>query len=486
MRRALTTTLLLAPTLVGQSWSLASRLPAPTAYLAVDASFARRLREVVPTSALPTALREAGFDRRAREVALLSRICDLCDGTMEVALGGTRDLIVHCELPAGSVERVQALIDGPAMQPLDRVGDAAIVGMSSDGPNAAPGLCLSLSGNHLLVANAVAPIAKLLSGPASAATLLDDADFRDLSRRVGGDRPALTLFSSFADLGAVLVRAAAPAARAQLAASGMRDARSVVVAVRPVQGGFSTTVLVRRAEGAALDGWLALTQRLPLASLLLDLPRGGLASLTLALDPKVVRKSDALPTVSAVYGALAGGCADFGLSLEQQVLARLKGPAGVQLMVTAAHRVGAAYIAKAKSERDAERLLDDCRKFVAARAPRTAEPGAADELVVPMPLAGAVGRLRVVRDHVVLTSDRAVSDLVAGANAGEAGGAPRWVSQAFKNLPGASRQPVVGVLIVDLGDLLPEADREATTLRQHAGLLRLQPDHLRLELYSQL
>lgn len=486
MRHAIVSCLLLLPTLVGQSWSLASRLAGPTVYLSVDATFARRLRELVPGSALPVASRRLGLDGRARELELLGRVCDLCEGTMEVALrAAERELVVHCELPAAAIARVQTLLDGAGMQRRERVGEVDIVAM-----NAAQGesqLCLSLSGSHLLVANGSAPIARLLGGAAVNGTLLDDVDFRELSSRIGGVKPALTLYAAAAELGRVLFAGASPVLRAQFAASGMRDARSVVVAVRPSPSGLSTTVLMRRSDGTALDGWLALTQRQPLSALLADLPRGGLCSVTLALDPKVVRKSDALPNVSSFYGSLASGCADVGLSLEQQVLQRLKGPAGVQLVVNRRQQVGAAYIAKTKTERDAERLVAECRSVLAQAQQLGFEPAADGETIVPMAIGGRLGRLRAVRDNLVITADREVGDLVARANsATDDKTAPRWVAQAFKNLPGANRQPVVGVLVVDLGDLLPEADREAAALRQHAGVLRLQPDHLRLELFSPL
>src|SRR4030095_12236492 len=118
-------------------------------------------------------------------------------------------------------------------------------------------------------------------------------------------------------------------------------------------------VLVRPNDAAALDNWLAGSQRVLLASLLSDLPRDALGSLTVAFDAEALRKGGTGTRLASFYPAIAGHCTDAGMGLEQQIVPRLKGVGGVQV-VALPRRIGSAYVAKTKSERDAQRVFSDC------------------------------------------------------------------------------------------------------------------------------
>lgn len=489
MRCAAISFLLVAP-IVGQSWSLASRLAAPTLYVAVDTAFVPRLREVVPDSAVLRVLRESRFELPFAELSLLGRVTELCQGTMEVALGGSAGtMVVHCELPAAAAAKVQALIDDDRL--VERIGEVAGVPIVALRPTpgapdeASLSLCMALSVGHLIVASSCATVRTLLGDEIGGRTLADDADFRELSRRVEGDRPALTLYGSLAELRAAISPSLEHASK-WLSASGYVDARSLLIAVRPCGTGLLSSVLMRRSAKGALDGWLAWGQRVPLQTLLAELPRGGLGSMTLAFAPDLLRKREADSVVARFYDSIAGGCAEVGLNLEQQVLQRLKGVAGVQFVATP--RVGSAYVAKAKSERDAQRLMTEFRRVFADRA-RLEVHQAGEELVLPAnALLHAQPRLGTLRDAVMLSTEHGVLEQVALADraSGDSRTPPRWVSQAIKNLPGSGRQTVTGAVVLDLSPLLPEAIRATAPLRQHAGCILIRSDHIRLELFSQL
>jgi len=481
---------LLAVPAAGQSWSLASRLASPTLYVAVDSDFAQRLRGIVGASA-PARLASTRLELPLAELALLGRVSELCQGTMEVALGGNAGAIaVHCELPSPALAKVRELVDDEArVERVDTVGDVAIAALRAPGQRAAgvePALFLALSGNHLLVAAAAETVRGLLT-PLTGDTLADDTDFKELSRHVDGGRTSLTIYGALAGLSTAASPAVRERAAPWLAASGFLDARSFLVAVRESGDGLASTVLMRRTSSDALDGWLAWVERVPLPALLADLPRGGLGSLTLAFAPDKLRRRTAGPVVGRFYDALAGRCADLGVSLERQLLQRLKGTVGVQFLATPGS-VASAYVAKAKSERDAQRLLSEFRRNGGAHGGLQVEADqGVDELVLPYhPLLRGRPRVGVLRDTVVLSVERGVLERVALADAEHADArSPRWAQQAFKNLPGGTNQLVGGALVVDLSPLLAAADRDSP-LRQHVGSIRIQPDHIRLELFSRL
>ncbi|MEZ5967312.1 MAG: hypothetical protein R3F56_25975 [Planctomycetota bacterium] len=483
--------LLLTVSLTGQTWSLASRLVAPTLYVAVDVDFARHLRRVLPTSALARLVRDGDIDLPLAELALLARVTDLCQGTMEVALAGdSRAVVVHCDLPTAAADKVRALMaDADLVERVDEV-DGVPVGALRDGgaDHAARSLFLAVAGQHLLVAADPETVRTLLRGQTSAKALADDSDFRELSRRFEADRPNLTVYGSLADLSAALPPSPLrERLSAWLEAAGCVDARSLLIAVREHGDGLQSTVIVRRASTAPFDGWLAWVERTPLQSLLADLPRGGLGSVTLAFAPDQLRRRTAGSKMASFYDSLAGGCAALGVNLEQQLLQRLKGVVGLQFVATT-KQVGSAYVAKAKSERDAQRVVSELRRIGEHREGVRLEPHqAGEELVLPYhPLLGGQPRVEALRDAVVLSTQSGVLEQAALAEAGEARNLPRWAQQAFKNLPGGLRQLVGGTVLVDLSSQLPESVRESAALRQHVGCLRIQPDHLRLELFSQL
>lgn len=495
--------LLLAVPVVGQSWSLASRLNVPALYVALETTFAQRLSQILPDSAAAQMLRDADVDLNLPELALLGRISELCQGTMEVALGGNAGaMVVHCELPPPALAKARALLDDARqVQAIDVVDGIAIGALRGDGATTEAGqeaarapavaaLYLALSGNHLLVAAAPETIRDLLRTPAAGHALADDADFRELSRRVEGDRPALTIYGSLSEITtATSLPPLVEQASRWLTAAGYVDARSLLIAVRAHGDGLLSTVLLRRATSGAPDGWLAWVERVPLQSLLADLPRGGVGSLTLAFAPELLRRREAGPTVARFYDALAGGCTEIGVNLEQQILQRLKGVAGVQFVATP-KRVGSAYVAKAKSERDAQRLVSEFRRAFADRGRLRVETNqSGEELVLPFhPLLRGQPRLSTLRDAVIVSTERGVLEQVALADRASGDGRvlPRWAQQAFKILPGGLRQMVGGTVVVDLSSCLAESTRETAPLRQHAGCLRIQADQIRLELFSQL
>ncbi len=494
VRRLLSSLVLVAP-LLGQDWSLASRLATPTLYLSLEADFARRLRDVLPDSAIAHVLHDTGCAVPVRELALLSRVTDLCHGTIEVALGGDDGaVVVHCELPATAASRVQALIDNDDV--VERVSEAAgvpIVALRESrraNDKATFALYLGLAQGHLVVASSQDTVRRLLNGDQASKSLVDHNDFRELSKRVEGERAALTVFGSWQELSASIARLLAPEhVGPWYVAAGSVDARSLLITVRPTANGLASTVLLRPTDAPALERWLTFVERVPLASLLGDLPRAGLGSLTLAFNADEVRKSEAGSRIASLYGAIAGGCSEVGLSVEQQVLQRLKGVAGVQ-MVAMQKRVSSAYVAKARSDRDAQRLVADLRRTVVERGRGRVEAHqAGEELVLPHSAwLGAAPRLGLVRDSVVIATERGVTEQVALADraAGTDGKPLRWIAQALKNLPGASQKPVAGIVVLDLTSVLAAEVRERASLRQHAGYVRIQPDHIRLELFSQL
>lgn len=494
MRLALVALLTAFPA-AGQSWSLATKLVAPTLFVAVETDFARRLRDILPGSAVAQLLSDAKVDVPAADLALLGRVTALCEGTMEVALGGNAGgMVVHCQLPAAAAARVRTLLDDDRL--VERCdGSEAIPVFALRSANAgtqvdATALYLALAGDHLVVASAPDTVRELMADRPRAGTLAEDGDFREFSKRVEGDRPALTVYGSLAELCATVFRAPYSGhASTLLSASGYVDARSFLVAVRPTDAGLLSTVLMRRATQGGLDGWLAWVARVPLHGLLGDLPVGGVGSLTLAFAPDLLRKREADSVVNRFYGALAGGCGELGLDLEQQILQRLKGVAGIQMVATA-RTLGSAYVARAKSERDAQRLMTEFRRVAGSRGgARVVTHQAGEELVLPynrrlraQPRLGAVG------DALVLATETGVVEQIALAERATKDGRalPRWAAQAFKQLPGGMRQQVAGAVVLDLSTLLAADAGEAVPLRQHAGCIRVQPDHIRLELFSQL
>jgi hypothetical protein len=496
-------TLLLTVSLVAGSpcgqWSLASRLATPSLYLALDTEFAARLRQVLPGSALARVLVDAGCNVPVHELELLSRVTELCRGTMEVALGGDDGAVVmHCELPAAAIARVQALIDNDAL--VERVSEAGGVPIAAlRGARTAPAaatartpafsLYLGLAQGHLVVASALDPVRRLLQGEQAAHTLASDADFTDFSKRVEQERPALVVFGSWQELSASIARLLAPEhVGTWVVHASQVQARSLLLAVRPHGTGLSSSVLLRPTDAPALERWVQCVERVPLATLLADLPRAGLGSLTLAFHVDELVKSTAGSRVASLYSAIAGGCADVGLSVEQQVLQRLKGVAGVQ-MVAMPKRVSSAYVAKARSERDAQRLVGDARRLVVDRGRgRVEQHQAGEELVLPHSAwLGAAPRLAAVRDSVLVATEQGVTEQVALTDRAVADGKPpRWIGHALRSLPGATQKPVAGIVTLDLSGVLPSEERARAPLRQHAGYLRIHSDHIRLELFSQL
>lgn len=490
----------------GQDWTLGDRVQAPTLYVSVEADFARRLLDLWPASAparlLPAEARERVSDA---ELSLLGRVCQLCDGALEVAYdAGQRELLLHCVLPEAARRRVQALLDdGDVLRRVADSGGQASGGQASaemamytlaEGAIAdAPALFLALVDRHLCMATGPAALARLLhdASPRGQA-LTDDADFRDFSRRVEADRPSLTLFGSFGTLSEAFAHAFGVTPPG-LDISGFDDATSLLLSVRTRSEGLAMSVLVRRNSASAIDGWLAVADRAQVGTLLADLPPAGIASLTLAVDPKALRKLDAGPVLGLLSKRVHGGCETLGLNLEQQILTKLKGVAALQVLVNDGGRpLGSAYLAKLKTERDAQRIYADCRRVLTARNTSRAVPHQhGEELILPTlgPLVDG-SRFGVVRDNLVLGTARGVVEQVAGAERGAEGATRvdlRWVPAALRALPAAARTNLVtGIVVVDLSPLLAGASRDDAALRRHAGVLRVQPDHLRLELFSQL
>lgn len=483
VRRALTGLLLVGP-LLAQGWSLASRLPTPPLFVALDADFARQLRDVLPGSTVARVLRESGCAVPAEAFALLGRVTDLCQGTMEIALGAQDGaVIVHCELPEAAARRLQAVIDDDAL--VERVSEAdgtPIVALRAErGQGGAPALHLALVEGHLVVGSTHEAVRKLLLGAPAQHTLAADDDFRELSRRIDAGRQALTVFGSWEEISASIARLL-PAERVGrwFAFAGAIDARSFLLAVRPTGEGLVSTVLLRPADAAALHERLAPLQRVPPAALAADLPRGGVGGLAFAFDLDAVAKGQG-ERLALLWKDLTGCRADAGAAIEQQLLQRLAGVATVQMVRTDAGVVPA-YLARAKSERDAQRVLDDCQRFARGRPgvdAQRASPGSGELLLPTEPGMRGQPRLGIVRDRIVLASAEGVIDEVVSAERDV-----RWAAQALKHLPGGQR-PVVALVVFDLDALLAEPPAQGGAFARHAGCIRVFPDHVRLELLSQ-
>ena len=485
----------------GQDWTLGDRVQAPTLYVSVEADFAQRLLDLWPASAPARLLPAEARDRVSdAELGLLGRVCQLCDGALEVAYdAGQRELLLHCVLPEAARRRVQALLDdGDVLRRVEGTAGQDTAGHAmyslAEGAIAdAPALFLALVDRHLCMATGPGALTRLLrEAPPRGRALTDDADFRDFSRRVEADRPALTLFGSFGTLSEAFAHAFGVTLPG-LDISGFDDATSLLLSVRTRSEGLAMSVLVRRKSASAIDGWLAVADRAQVGTLLAELPPAGIASLTLAVDPKALRKLDAGPVLGLLSKRVHGGCETLGLNLEQQILTKLKGVAALQVLVNEAGRpLGSAYLAKLKTERDAQRIYADCRRVLTARSTSRAVPHQhGEELILPTlgPLADG-SRFGIVRDNLVLGTTRGVVEQIAALDRGAETSSLvdlKWVPAALRALPAAARtNQVAGILVVDLSPLLADSSRDDAALRRHAGVLRVQPDHLRLELFSQL
>src|SRR5690606_503182 len=150
---------------------------------------------------------------------------------------------------------------------------------------------------------------------------------------------------------------------------------------------------------------LAPLQRVPPAALAADLPRGGVGGLAFAFDLDAVAKEQG-ERLALLWKDLTGCRADAGAAIEQQLLQRLAGVATVQMVRTDAGVVPA-YLARAKSERDAQRVLDDCQRFARGRPgvdAQRASPGSGELLLPTEPGMRGQPRLGIVRDRIVLAS----------------------------------------------------------------------------------
>jgi hypothetical protein len=478
--------------------SLAQRIATPAFYLSIDAEVASGkvggkagLLTTLERSAPAALLRRlAAVEEGTAHLVNLERLARFATGTVEVAMLDAEEapLVVQCAIAEENIATVaDMLASGKWAQADGEVGKSPVYRLLRGGGDLGA-LSIALADRMLLVANQRSLLEELAAPAAGRPprdALVDDPDYRALVDKVRGER-GLRVFVSWPKLRRALDgNALTPAATALWQWSGAVPARAMLLAVSPRDDGLGATLLIQQGEGRARpDGWLALLDRAPAATLAVEMPRGGLGSLCLAVDPKAMRGGEAGPVLRALYTRLSGGCERVGLNLEQQVLQQLKGTAAVQIAVTAGDRLSPAYAFKAKSERAARRVYEDCRRvFVQHRTARVEGQAGAEELVLSVPVAGLDSlRFGVVADDLVLATDRDVTGRFAAAE--QAGrDRVRPASSLLKRVSGAANQHVNGVFVLDFSAVIEQA---AAPLARHAGVMRMFGDYVRVDVFSEL
>ena len=270
---------------------------------------------------------------------------------------------------------------------------------------------------------------------------------------------------------------------------GLASAEHITLALIADDSAVRTTAIVDQPNGP--DGLLASSTTSTPRKLLSDLPPLSLAAMTIAVDPARLRalvRADAHVAGASFGGGLAGGCRAFGLDFEDQVLPRLAGSGGVQLVLLddAARDQDVAFSIAARSAASARLILTELREGFERFRPGARELRV-DRDVLTIGFPGGETSIGVVGDSLVLAPRRATIERLAVLERQGARDRSRsrtrtqdLCERILASRPAAHRAPI-GVVQIDGSWLSPDA---ATPGRRHAGLLFLDDGSLRVELIS--
>lgn len=521
------------------SLRLAERVPAPLAYFAVPGGEgASGLDSLLDDPAARLVWSSLVDESATRALEQLRELAALSAGEVEFTLNGllAREgqpalplLLCRVELSSEGAAKLQAALDdGRLGSPSEAIsGRKTWLLASSPARRAGGSFELALVGRELLVSNSRAALEDVLRVSTGSGRTNSGAHAESIARHAifAGQRAQLGAASQgnvlHIDWRRLRERALGRVGSAQalaLDALGFGSAEHVTLGLRVEPDAVRTTAIVDQPRGP--DGLLAASTPSTPRKLLADLPPLSLAAMTISVDQArlraLVRAND--DVVGSRFGhGLAGGCRSFGLDFEEQVLPRLGGSGGVQLVLLddSAERQGVAFSIAARSAAAARSVLVDLREGFERHRAERGRPGAsghgrgdhdhdrdgpprggftleADRELLTLRGPYGATSLGVVGDSLVLAPDRGTIERLAELEKGGARDRSRTRARTQdlcdRILAGqaSSKRAPIGVVQID-GSLLardgtPRAAGAADG--RHAGLLFLDDGALRIELVS--
>lgn len=516
---------------------LAECVPAPLAYFAVPAAAKGggglgTLLDDPATRLVWSSLVDEGT---THALGQLRELASLSGGEVEFTLNGLVPrgdqpalplLLCRVELSADGATSLREALDGGKLgtQGEEIAGHRTWLLASSSSGRPGATFELALVGRDLLVSNSRASLEEVLrrSSESTARTtsgatddsIARNAVFTAQRAQLGGSALGNVLHIDWRRFRERALARMSPAQTLALDALGFGSAEHVTLGLRVDAETVSTTAIVDQPKGP--DGLLAASAPSTPRKLLSDLPPLSLAAMTIAVDPARLRAlaGESEDVAGAHFGrGIAGGCRAFGLDFEEQLLPRLGGSGGVQLVLLddAGREQGVAFSIAARSAAAARSVLIELREGFERHRDGRGRPGHdgpgrddrghrgpppgpfgawtldSDREVLTFRGPAGATSLGVVGDSLVLAPDRQTIDRLAelersGArDRGRTRARTQDICDRILASRPASRRAPIGVVQID-GSLV--ARDAAATGGRHAGLLFLDDGSLRVELVS--
>ena len=455
---------------------------------------------------------------------LLSRLSHYSDAS-EMALVGilplgddrNRPLLVfHSELRADNVAEIQKLLDSNRLtRKSRRVHDRQIYEFKQGGVEVAR------VRRDLVVSNDKLTMSRVLDPrTAAAGGFASRPRFQSLRKRLVVPKGSLLFYADWRALQPRLDRVLGPDAAFMMSYSGIQVPEQLMFVARPAprrgkeSRGIITTVILQHASdsykfstGKTLpkgktwhpDGWLDLLSPERSSKLQVGLPSGGIATVSTTIDVDRLLPTHSGERMRRLQAAIFHGCFHLGIDLRRQVLRRLSGAGGLQLLMVEGGGTGLrlAYSLRAKNPRQAKELFGVFEK--AFTGSRTGKTGASrnrdDHLTLQIRSGSGSVVLAVVHDSLVLAADASVIAQVqdlADQHKQNGRGRRAALSSRLQRLGLNNKRRIAGLFTLDLrflrGASVPvqDADPFAGLLGLHGGFFTFEKNRVRLEVFTEL